>query len=207
MYYKWVIENNPLQTYASTLVFSPTRSLIRDLFEGKEPKLITIKPVREEWGACLQTLEGHGDWVQSVAFSHDSTRLASASRDGTVKIWDAGSGACVQTLGTGRILFQISFDNTGLYLRTEIGNIAIDISSAISMNPSITDSQKPRYKGMALSSDGTWITYNSDNLVRLPSEYWPSCSAVLGTTIGFGVGSGKVYICKYNCEVDDSQDC
>jgi WD40 repeat protein len=33
-----------------------------------------------------------------VAFSHDSARLASASFDSTVKIWDAHSGACLQTL-------------------------------------------------------------------------------------------------------------
>jgi WD40 repeat protein len=24
----------------------------------------------DEWSACLQTLEGHSDWVSSVAFSH-----------------------------------------------------------------------------------------------------------------------------------------
>jgi WD40 repeat protein len=36
--------------------------------------------------------------VSSVAFSHDSARLASASDDRTVKIWDASSGACLQTL-------------------------------------------------------------------------------------------------------------
>ncbi|EUC40675.1 hypothetical protein COCMIDRAFT_108209 [Bipolaris oryzae ATCC 44560] len=34
----------------------------------------------------------------SVAFSRDSTRLASASDDSTVKIWDASSGTCVHTL-------------------------------------------------------------------------------------------------------------
>jgi WD40 repeat protein len=34
----------------------------------------------------------------SVAFSHDSTRLASVSGDSTVKIWDASSGACLQML-------------------------------------------------------------------------------------------------------------
>ncbi|KAF2115879.1 WD40-repeat-containing domain protein, partial [Lophiotrema nucula] len=45
-----------------------------------------------------QTLEGHSDSVHSVAFSHDSTRLASASHDGTVRIWDARSGACLQKL-------------------------------------------------------------------------------------------------------------
>jgi WD40 repeat protein len=49
-------------------------------------------------GECLQTLEGHSDWVSSVAFSHDSARLASASDDNTVKIWDASSDECLQTL-------------------------------------------------------------------------------------------------------------
>ena len=33
-----------------------------------------------------------------MTFSHDSTRLASASHDGTVKIWDASSGECLRTL-------------------------------------------------------------------------------------------------------------
>ncbi|KAF1962192.1 WD40 repeat-like protein, partial [Byssothecium circinans] len=43
-------------------------------------------------------LEGHSDGVSSVAFSHDSARLASASGDKTVKIWDPSSGACLSTL-------------------------------------------------------------------------------------------------------------
>ncbi|KAH8699421.1 WD40-repeat-containing domain protein [Phaeosphaeriaceae sp. PMI808] len=36
--------------------------------------------------------------VYLVAFSPDSTRLSSESLDKTVKIWDASSGACLQTL-------------------------------------------------------------------------------------------------------------
>jgi len=40
----------------------------------------------------LHSLEGHTDLVLSVCFSPDGTRLASASRDGTLKVWDARSG-------------------------------------------------------------------------------------------------------------------
>src|SRR5947207_10225248 len=99
MYHKRAIENSPLQAYASALLFSPARSLIRGLFGDEEPKWTTIKPaMRDEWSACLQTLEGHSNWVSSVAFSHDSARLASASGDKTVKIWDVSSGECLQTL-------------------------------------------------------------------------------------------------------------
>jgi WD40 repeat protein len=197
MYHKRAIENYPLQAYASALLFSPARSLIRCLFKEEEPKLIAIKPaMRDEWSACLQTLEGHSDRVNSVAFSHDSARLASASDDKTVKIWDASSGECLQTLEIGKALFNISFDTTGSCLHTGIGTIAVDASSALNMTPSITDPQNPRYQGGALSSDGAWITYNAENLVWLPSEYRPSCSTVSGKTIGVGVGSGKVWMCN-----------
>jgi WD40 repeat protein len=197
MYHKRAIENYPLQAYASALLFSPARSLIRCLFKEEEPKLIAIKPaMRDEWSACLQTLEGHSDRVNSVAFSHDSARLASASGDKTVKIWDASSGECLQTLEIGKALFNISFDTTGSCLHTGIGTIAVDASSALNMTPSITDPQNPRYQGGALSSDGAWITYNAENLVWLPSEYRPSCSTVSGKTIGVGVGSGKVWMCN-----------
>jgi WD40 repeat protein len=87
MSHKWAIENYPLQVYASALLFSPTRSLIRGLFKREEPDWITIKPAMDDkWSLCLQTLEGHSGSVYSVAFSHDSALVASASYDRTVKI-------------------------------------------------------------------------------------------------------------------------
>ena len=99
MSHKWVIEKTPLQVYTSALLFSPARSLIRGLFKREEPNWITIKPdMEDKWSPCLQTLEGHWSDVWSVAFSHDSARLASGSIDRTVRIWNASSGACLSTL-------------------------------------------------------------------------------------------------------------
>jgi WD40 repeat protein len=87
MYHKGVIESYPLQTYASALLFSPTDSVTRRLFQHEEPKGITIKPaIGDSWSACLQTLEGHSSEVMSVVFSHDLSKLASASRNKTVKV-------------------------------------------------------------------------------------------------------------------------
>jgi WD40 repeat protein len=48
--------------------------------------------------AHLHTLEGHSDWVNSVQFSPDSSKLVSASRDKKVIVWDPSTGAHLHTL-------------------------------------------------------------------------------------------------------------
>ncbi|KAF1978729.1 NACHT-domain-containing protein [Bimuria novae-zelandiae CBS 107.79] len=179
MYHQRAIESFPLQTYTSALLFSPTTSLIRRLFHHEEPKSIRIKPeMSDSWSACLQTLEGHSHSVTSVAFSHDSARLASASNDRTVKIWDASSGACLQTLkGHGSV---------------SSANLVSILASLHS--ETVTNSQQPIRQGPAISSDITWISNNNQNLLWLPTEYRPSCSAISRTCVGLGTGSGKVWI-------------
>ncbi|KAF7514113.1 hypothetical protein GJ744_004438 [Endocarpon pusillum] len=148
-------------------------------------------------GKCLQTLEGHSDEVTSVAFSHNSAQLASASEDHTIRIWDASSGDCQYTLSIGKPLYNISFDTTGSYLHTELGLLAIDAPSALNITPDRIERKNPRYQGVGLSSNRAWITYNSENLIWLPPEYRPSCSAVSGRgTMGIGLESGKVWILK-----------
>ncbi|MFM7792580.1 MAG: WD40 repeat domain-containing protein, partial [Microcystis panniformis] len=39
-------------------------------------------------GECLDTLEGHENWIRSVVFSPDGKRLASGSADETIRFWD-----------------------------------------------------------------------------------------------------------------------
>jgi WD40 repeat protein len=165
---KSAIETTALQAYVSALLFSLRESLVRKLFQHEEPDSIKIVPAMvDNWIACLQTLEGHSGWVSSVAFSHDSTRLASASGDSTVKVWDASSGACLQTLEghSGNVKDLAGFGN-----------------------------HHPIDQGIGISSDRTWITHNAQERVWLPSEYRPACSVVSGRYMGIGTGSGKVWI-------------
>jgi WD40 repeat protein len=47
---------------------------------------------------CLKTLNGHSNYVRSVAYSPDGTKIISGSYDGTIKIWNANTGQCLKTL-------------------------------------------------------------------------------------------------------------
>ena len=58
----------------------------------------TVKVYDAGNGGGLATYAGHEDWVYAVAISPDAARVASASGDGSVKLWNAADGALVATL-------------------------------------------------------------------------------------------------------------
>ncbi|MBQ5892572.1 MAG: TIR domain-containing protein [Bacteroidales bacterium] len=62
----------------------------------------------------LKTLEGHSDWVDSVAYSPDGKRIISGSGDKTVKIWNANTGQCLKTLkGHSRSVYSVAYSPDG----------------------------------------------------------------------------------------------
>ncbi|GLA41111.1 hypothetical protein AnigIFM63309_008958 [Aspergillus niger] len=88
----------PLQLYYAGLAFAPEKSTIRQSFYNQISKRVQVLPVDKTWSPNLQTLEGHSDWVWSVAFSQDGHILASGSYDRTIKLWDTATGTELQTL-------------------------------------------------------------------------------------------------------------
>jgi WD40 repeat protein len=128
--------------------------------------------------------------------SADLRWVVTGPRDRTAKIWDAGSGRCLQTLKVGTIPRLMSFDISGQFVTSDIGPLYFEVllsAHTVVCAPAAEGSWK---HVLRLSNDGRWITIASKNIIWLPSDYRPSSSAVLGKLLAAGVGSGKVWMCS-----------
>ncbi len=133
----------------------------------------------------MQTLEGHTGYDNSVVFSPNGQQLASCSGDRTVRLWDAASGACLQTLEghTDTIIFSPG------------GSNFVTDSGVLSVGQPKTDTA-PKQVGLSISEK--WITWNSHDILWLPPEYRASQSAAEENRIGVGCSSGLVYILSFH---------
>lgn len=74
----------------------------------------------ENWRPKLM-LRGHATNVADLAWSADSSRLATASMDGNVMVWDAGSGHRIATLSAHSSFVKgVQWDPVGSYLVSQV---------------------------------------------------------------------------------------
>ncbi|PSN59069.1 hypothetical protein BS50DRAFT_626899 [Corynespora cassiicola Philippines] len=182
------IQEAPLQMYYSAPVFAPRQSIVRRQYQREMPEGWEVKcGLDDDWGALLQTLEGHTHSVTSVAFSPVGDRLASGSYDSTVRVWDANTGKLQLTFEIDSSFPRVAFSNDGVYLETDRDLLLLH---ALPFSP--PNFREP-YLNRVFVKD-RWLTLGSDDIVWLPAHYKLECTAVYGSQVAFGFSSGRVLL-------------
>ncbi|WP_341731508.1 AAA-like domain-containing protein [Microcoleus sp. EPA2] len=91
---KWIPDNPPVSDYPVT-----------------NPLLVLQKILAKIRERCQ--FVGHKDWVRSVSFSPTGDRIATASDDGTAKLWDLQGNCKVTFTGHNDLVRSVSFSSTG----------------------------------------------------------------------------------------------
>ena len=191
-----------MNVYYSALPFTPRgTALFRTYKDRFSRALKVITGTENTWTPLIAVLQGHSQSVRSVAFSTDSLRLASASDDHTVQLWDGQTGAHIATLedhqdsvhsvifsADGSRLASVSGDGT---VRLWDGVTGIHITTLETPSTSSPSLQSPNWHfprptaRVTYSADGSRLAVGFHNQVLL----WDIWAGVLIGTLGGHSGS------------------
>ena len=188
MYARSGIEQAPLQTYVSAALFTPSKSIARQLFRETEfVDCVNRSPrMPEQWSALLLTLEGHSDWVKAVQFSPDGSKLASASHPGGVIVWDLTMNTRMEVIDVKDYVSDFAFSADGFYLKTNFGSFKLKVG--------IGGSHSVDACAIHLRYQKEWILRHGHKMIWLPPELRPDghAAAIRGEIMAFGHSSGTV---------------
>jgi len=121
-------------------------------------------------GTLLKTLQGHTNYVSALAFSPDSSLLASASLDRTVRLWDFEQGQEIKCISEHTKSVQsVAFSPDGTLLASGSADTTIRVWDArTGQLVQVLDKHKGIVFGVAFSPDGSWLASASgDNTIKL----------------------------------------
>ena len=116
-------------------------------------------------GEMGRILEGHSDWVTSVAFSPDGSRVVSGSRENSVRIWNAITEEIERVLeGHSYGVTSVAFSPDGTRVVSGSEDKSVQIWSAITgeLERVLEGHSRPVWS-VAFSPDGTCVVSGSED--------------------------------------------
>jgi hypothetical protein len=100
----------------------------------------------------------------------------------------------VQDIDVGAPSWNLSITSDNSRILTDFGYIPVDTTA-------VAHRQIPaRFSGIGVRHDYSWITWNNHNVLRLPAALDARRSAISGSTVAIGCGSGRVIIIRLSSE-------
>ncbi len=117
----------------------------------------------------IANLDGHTDYVESVAFASDGTTLASGSGDETVKLWDVATQTNLATLGHNGWVSSVSFSPDGTTLASGSWDGTVKLWDLTTQTNLVTlEGHTNWVSSVSFSPDGTILASGSwDGTVKL----------------------------------------
>ena len=166
-----IVDEAPLQTYFSTLLFLPSESIVRGHFSSDLGRYLHVLPsVPEQWSAERIKLEGHESVVCAVAISADGKTVASGSDDKTVRLWSTATGEQLQKLeGHTHWVTAVAISADSKIVASGSGDKTVRLwSTATGEQLQKLEGHEQWVTDVAISADGKTVASGSrDKTVRL----------------------------------------
>jgi dipeptidyl aminopeptidase/acylaminoacyl peptidase len=135
-------------------------------------------------GKPLRMLTGHTDTVNGVAFSSDGTRLASASNDRTIRLWDVETGIQQTTINTENMILSVAFSPDGKTLASGAWGDYVKLWD-VQTGKELSFRGQGNVQSLAFSPDGKHLAAAGDTVTLWDVQTGASLAELRGESVAF----------------------